>query len=438
MRRMLVARARRRAPSTSELRVTHSLCALKAVTIAAAISVPFGANTPAHGAEGLFSLTTSDLTGPTSVTAGQGIWRSAAIRNTSSDLRLTIGLQGAGDHADWVQPAVARVELAPGQQQIVRFSVIPSEGSSGSFDVALRASLVEARRAAIIGETPIVTAEAREVVFSIEVGSPSSIGGATDDTTATTAAASPRSEAGALAGDASESLTGGAVIDVWRIVIGLLALAVLLGLIRRLGTRRRAPAPVVAGSPVVTRRLPAIGRVRHDRLREIKAEQRALEAMREDNGRVTADRFEYDFGRARARAEAKLARADDARRSATARIEDPGAVARDLERIAEEHRRDRVHARTDAARERLERREPSGGWRGSSDTLMHAEVLAVEAAADAEERHVPPPRRAAVKAPATPRANDAAALDIAQINRALESARARDGFDERPANLKSR
>jgi hypothetical protein len=396
-----------------------------------------GATSAAPATEGLFSLLTSDLTGPTSVSAGQGIWRSAAIRNTSGELRLTIALAGAGEHAGWVQPAVAQVELAPGQQQIVRFSVIPPPGASGTFDVALRASLIEARREAIIGETPVVTAEAREIVFSIDVSAAGTTASAAGAPT-TAAVPQPKHE---RAGRADEALTGAPAIDAWRIVIGLLAIAVLLGLVRRTSTRRgarRRSAP---------RALPALAGVRRtqpDRLADLAAEQRALETMRERGGEATRrDRYEYDFGQARTRAEAKLRRTDEARRAASARLEEVRAAERALHRLADDRDRERVRSRTESARDHLEPRDSLTANRGAGTGTRTAQAdaeraaIPVEAAADADDRSVPRPRRRVPGETARGHAGDET-LDVTRLSQALESARARDGFDERPANLSSR
>lgn len=426
--------------------------ALVAVLVAAAgfVVAPGSART-ARAAVGLFSLATSDLTGPTSVSAGQGIWRSAAIRNTSGDLRLTIGLAGAGERADWVQPAVAQVELAPGQQQIVRFSVIPPGDASGSFDVALRASLIEARREAIIGETPVVTAEAREIVFSIDV-TPSSAAVGESGTPPTDDATSPSSSED-RARDANESLTGAPTIDAWRIVTGLLALAVLLGLVRR-ATRRRAARRISGSLPRTVPALAAARRQRPDLLAELASEQRALEAMRNRDDpaaehytveqyevdRRKVDRYEYDFGQARLRAEAKLRRSDDARHAAAARIEAIRSAERALHRVADERGREWVRTSTDVARERLDRSDPALDATGDGSRardVAERVTIPVEAAADADHRRVPRPRRPLAETAGAPERSDDA-LDVARLNQALESARARDGFDERPANLSSR
>jgi hypothetical protein len=192
-----------------------------------------GTAAPARADDELFTLRSSDLTGPVEVAAGQVVWRTAAIRNTSEQYRLTIGLMGSGEHPDWVQPAVEQVELAPGQQQLVRFSVTPPSAADGVTDLGLTATLLEARSVLIVGKSPVATTQRRELAFRIEVTAPD--------------ASTPATESEATV--VEETVSAAPDIDLGRIAGALLALAVILGVLwkaPRRGRRRQERVEVVA------------------------------------------------------------------------------------------------------------------------------------------------------------------------------------------------
>ncbi len=181
-------------------------------------------STPVGASEApLFTLHAADLQGPVFVTAGQGVWREATIRNETDDERITVALAGAGLHGDWLQPAVAQVEVEPGEEQAVRWSINPPDDAGGEVELTLRASL------AGTGE---VAAHNVEIVFSIHV-SPSGAASAVSSAT-------PRAAGGA--GAISGSNTDGAQTPTARVAV-LIALAGVAAITAHIVRRGRHGAP---------------------------------------------------------------------------------------------------------------------------------------------------------------------------------------------------
>ncbi len=447
----------------------------------------------------LFTLTSSDLTGPIPLPDGQGIWRTLAVRNTSAEYRLTIGLVGLGPTANWVRPSMDQVELAPGQQQIVRLSVEAERGAVGTHEVGVSATILEAKSVLIIGESPMITAERRDIRFTVEI-----VGGADAP------AAGPGDDAGEVPTDRSpDSIDTAPDVDFGRIGLGLLALLVLMGMLWMAPrvTKRAAHVTVARAAArelVVTKRPPR--RAPRGRRAELLGEARRAatnvlaeraarargraESAAEDaataqaaairardhslarlaDGRIAAEatrqlahRIENDDRAHAARTQtesrvvAKQARIDLARSAARAQLEAARDAEVDRHTFAELSRAAWLQARTEGARlrmsrEPLERLAPLAG----------AEPLAFEAAIT--ERPAPPPPAINDAMPATtaePVVDDATvdltskstrsrrskdprgrtevlALDVEVLNRVLESRRGRDAFDDRATRLSAR
>jgi hypothetical protein len=375
---------------------------------------------------GLFTLHSSDLTGPIAIPPGQGIWRTAAIRNTSQEFRLTIGLAGSGPHAAWVVPATDQVELAPGQLQLVRFSITPPTDARGTADLGLGATLLDARSVLIIGESPVVTAQRRELAFRVEVAALGATEPVDGDAATTTSDA---------------TIATAEAVDFGRIAGGFVMFAVILG--------------VAVTAPKVLRRK----RVRPDRVEQptptlasFTDERLAVEATRQLAGRVGAeDRDTATKVRVRNRIDAKAKRRAAARAATLQQLDLAQAAEIDRHRFAESTRAQWVHVRTQGARARMNRAPtqfdaPAAG----------AEPLAFEA--DIVERPVAPrpvgPRHdpatadsgaAALATQSKPKRQnrrrqrvDVLALDVERLNQALDERRTRDAFDARSESLSAR
>jgi hypothetical protein len=446
----------------------------------------------------LFTLTSSDLTGPIPVPDGQGIWRTLALRNVSTEYRLTIGLAGLGP-AEWVRPAMDQVELAPGQQQIVRLSVTAAKGAVGTHEVGVTATILEAKSVLIIGESPMITAERKDLWFTVEI--------APEVTAASDATARPDAD---IETDRPESsIETAAEVDFGRIGLGLAALIALMAMIwmaprvmgrtarvaaaraaarelvetkrtsrrpprgRRaelLGEARRAATSVLAERAARARRRAesaaevaataqaAAVRARDHSLAQFADRRIAAEATRQLAHRVeTDDRAHAARAQAESRIVAKQTRIDLARRAARAQLEAARDAEVDRHTFAELSRAAWLQARTEGARSRMSR-EPLERWA----PLAGAEPLAFEAAIT--DRPVPPPpaidadssvtatefapddcaTALASKPSRTKRAKprrertEVLALDVEVLNRVLEARRDRDAFDERATRLSAR
>ncbi len=136
-----------------------------------ALLVSCFANTaPAYAADDApFSLTSSDLTGPISVENGSSFWRTAAIHNTTDQYLLTFDIRGSGEFPDWVKPDYRQIELAPGEQELIKFSVNAPIDTIGVHDLGLIVTTVNAETTLILGESPLLNSFSRELMFSVEV-----------------------------------------------------------------------------------------------------------------------------------------------------------------------------------------------------------------------------------------------------------------------------
>ncbi len=484
----------------------------------------------------LFSLRSADLTGPTEVTAGEGIWRTVAVRNITNEYRLTIGLEGTGAEPTWVVPSIEQVVLAPGQMQTVRFSVRPAANATGLHQVGLAATLLEAKSVLLIGQSPTVTAERRAIDFSIDV-----VGDVVGD--AVGAVADPADGEG-VAADSSEPIAGAPATDTRRIAAGLIALGVLIGLLwfaprlvgrttrlvvartaaREIAHRPDDPIPSHAQRSATSR----AGRARTSfadlaRPRAVRSPRAERAAMVDEARRAATSVLAERAARARRRAEAAAAAASDAqttaaqardrslagytdarlageaarqlahrverndrmwsartsvesrmhakqaqREAARAATRAQLAAARDAEvdrhTFAELSRASWLAARTEGARQRMQR-EPLTRpiLDGGAEPLAIEHVIAERPAPppprnsvdEVDLRHdpapaprsVPPSTRVAGTTPEARRNRrgasgrgrvDIVALDVDVLNRVLEARRARDGFDERSSELAAR
>ena len=454
-----------------------------------------GDTTEAAAQPNLFTLTSSDLTGPIPLPAGEGMWRTLAVRNVSNEYRLTIGLTGVGPAGAWVRPAVEQVELAPGQQQIVRMSVNAPSDVVGTHDVAVAATILEAKSILLIGESPMITAERKELQFSVEIVSSGAAAPIDDD----------RGEA-----DRGAAIETAPELDFARIGFGLLALIGLMGAlwIAPRVTRRTAHASVArtaARELVTSRRTPrrapsgrraellgearraatnvlaeraarareraesaavaaataqaAAVRARDHSMAELADGRIAAEATRQLAQRVEVDdRTHAARAQAESRALAKQARIELARATARAQLEAARDAEVDRHTFAELSRAAWLQARTEGARSRM--------TRGPLEHLGPpdgAEPLAIEGSI-ADRPTPPPPTYDEVSDPvvieresATAREIDlrakgsrtkrtrarrdkteVVALDVEVLNRVLEGRRDRDAFDDRANRLSAR
>lgn len=418
-------------------RIARLFAAAGLVALGCFAAAPAHAQTAAAG-DDLFTLRTSDLTGPISVPAGQGIWRTAAIRNVSTDYRLTVGLVGSGEHADWVDVAAAQVEIDPGEQQLVRFSVTPPVGSTGTVELGVEATLLEARSVLIVGESPMVTAQVHEITFTVEVPA---LGPAAANPTG-------RENVAAEGSAADESTATGATVSSDRIVAGLLTLTGLLGTIVSVTRllRHRAERQVTSPSTSSDARA-VVGTPGDERL--------AQEATRQLAHRIRSeDRTEAVRERVHRRASEKTERRAAARTAAIARIENDSTAELDRHVDAESSRAVWLRARTAGARRRMAWTPIPRVAEAGEDEL--AEVATPPAGRDPlpfeatiADRPLPPlpaPRSVAVeraaddsepvrptRASRAPRRRrdrvEVLALDVDRLNAALEARRQRDGFD---------
>jgi hypothetical protein len=152
-----------------------ALGALLVALVVAASAVFVGAVVSADAAAGAGQLAGTPLqllpvhgTGPVraTITAGARRWGKATLVNVSTDLRLTVALQGDGTAGAWFSPVPALVELGPGQYQSIAFGIAPPDDQHGTQHGSLVARIVGAR--AVAGGDSVVVHTAR-VALEVDI-----------------------------------------------------------------------------------------------------------------------------------------------------------------------------------------------------------------------------------------------------------------------------